>query len=288
MKPETCCGSHRLHWGTKTYVMGILNITPDSFSGDGVIDADTATTQAEQFIADGADMIDVGGESTRPGAPFVSEEEERARVVPVIAALARRLSVPISVDTSRATVAAAAIAAGATMVNDVWGLRRDPVLAGVVARAGVALVLMHNRAAHATVDALGGHYDAVTYADVMAEIVAWLGESVAIAEKAGVARSQIIVDPGIGFGKTAPQNLGVMRRLPELRTLGLPILVGTSRKSFIGITLGLPVTERLEGTAATVALAVAAGADIVRVHDVRFMSRVAQMADAVVRTTCTA
>ncbi len=279
----TRCGDHLLRWGTKTYVMGVLNVTPDSFSGDGMTDVGAAVARAEQFVADGAEIIDVGGESTRPGAPFVSEEEERARVAPVIAALAPRLPVPISIDTSRASVAQAAIAAGATMVNDVWGLRRDPAIAGVAARAGVALVLMHNRAAQPTVDALGGHYDAVTYTDVMAEIVAWLGESVALAEAAGVARSQIVVDPGIGFGKTAAQNLEIMRRLPELRALGLPILVGTSRKSFIGITLGLPVEERLEGTAATVALAIAAGADIVRVHDVRFMARVARMADAIVR-----
>src|SRR5215472_11300603 len=269
----TRCGDHLLRWGTKTYVMGILNVTPDSFSGDGVLDVDLAVAQAVQFVVDGADIIDVGGESTRPGAPFVSEEEEHARVVPVIAALAPRLPVPISVDTSRVAVAAAAIAAGATMVNDVWGLRRDPALARIVAQAGVALVLMHNRAAQPTVDALGGHYDTVIYTDVLGEIATWLGESVAMAEGAGVARTQIIVDPGIGFGKTAAQNLEVMRRLPELRALGLPILIGTSRKSFIGITLGLPVDERLEGTAATVALAIGAGADVVRVHDVRFMSR---------------
>jgi dihydropteroate synthase len=247
------------------------------------MDADTAIARAEQLVADGADIVDVGGESTRPGASFVSEEEERARVLPVIAALASRLPVPISVDTSRAAVAEAAIAAGATMVNDVWGLRRDPALAGTVAQAGVALVLMHNRAAQPTVVALGGHYDTVKYSDVVAEIVAWLGESVAMAEAAGIARSQMLVDPGIGFGKTAAQNLEIMRRLPELRALGLPVLVGTSRKSFIGITLGLPVEERLEGTAATVALAIAGGADVVRVHDVRFMSRVARMTDAIVR-----
>jgi dihydropteroate synthase len=281
----TRCGDYQLHWGTKTYVMGVLNVTPDSFSGDGMTGVEAAVARAERFVADGADIIDVGGESTRPGAAFVSEEEERARVEPVIRALAPRVSVPISIDTSRAPVAEAAIGAGATMVNDVWGLRRDPKLAGVVARTGVALVLMHNRAAQPTVDALGGHYDAVAYTDVMAEIIAWLGESVALAERAGVARSQIVVDPGIGFGKTAAQNLEVMRRLPELSALGLPILVGTSRKSFIGITLGLPVEERLEGTAATVALAIAAGADIVRVHDVRFMSRVARMADAIVRSS---
>jgi len=172
--------------------MGVLNVTPDSFSGDGVLDVDRAVAQAVQFVADGADIIDVGGESTRPGAPFVSEEEERARVVPVIAALAPRLPVPISVDTSRAAVAAAAIAAGATMVNDVWGLRRDPALAWIAAQAGVALVLMHNRTAQPTVDALGGHYDTVNYTDVLGEIATSLGESVAMAEAAGVAEAPAV------------------------------------------------------------------------------------------------
>lgn len=279
----TRCGAHLLHWGAKTSVMGILNVTPDSFSGDGVRDSGAAVAQAERYVREGADMIDIGGESTRPGASFVREEEEIARVVPVITALAQRLPVPISVDTSRAAVAAAAIAAGATMVNDVWGLRRDPALAAVVARTGVALVVMHNRVALPTMDALGGHYDTVMYGDLMAEIRAGLEESVARAEAAGIPRSQIVIDPGIGFGKTATQSLTVMRRLPELAALGLPMLVGTSRKSFIGLTLGLPVAERLEGTAATVALAIAGGADIVRVHDVRFMTRVARMTDAIVR-----
>lgn len=279
----TRCGEYLLHWGAKTAVMGILNVTPDSFSGDGVRDCGAAVAQAERYVDEGADIIDIGGESTRPGASFVTEAEEIARVVPVITALARRLPVPVSVDTSRAAVAAAAIAAGATMVNDVWGLRRDPALAAVVAHTGVALVVMHNRAALPTVDALGGHYDQVIYDDVMAEIRMWLQESVTWAEAAGIPRSQLIVDPGIGFGKTAAQSLTVMRRLPELAALGLPVLVGTSRKSFIGLTLGLPVAERLAGTAATVALAIAGGADVVRVHDVQFMARVARMADAIVR-----
>lgn len=263
--------------------MGILNVTPDSFSGDGVTDVARAVAQAEQFVRDGADIIDVGGKSTRPGAAFVSVEEEARRIVPVIAGLASRLGVPISVDTSRAAVAEAALSAGATMVNDVWGLHRDPTLADVVARSGAALVLMHNRPATATVDALGGHYDDVTYPDVMADILAWLRAGIDIAMAAGVPHHQLLVDPGIGFGKTVAQNLEVMRRLPELRALGLPMLVGTSRKSFIGLTLNLPIEDRLEGTAATVALAIATGADIVRVHDVRAMSRVARMTDAITR-----
>jgi dihydropteroate synthase len=279
----TRCGDTLLCWGTKTYVMGILNVTPDSFSGDGVMDVAAAIARAEQFVRDGADILDVGGESTRPGAAFVPEAEERARVVPVIRALASRLAVPISVDTSRASVAEAALVAGATMVNDVWALHRDPALAGVVARSGAALVLMHNRAATATVDALGGHYDDVQYADVVADVIAWLRKSIAMATMAGIPRAQLIADPGIGFGKTVAQNLELMRRLPELRALGVPLLAGTSRKSFIGLTLNLPVEERVEGTAATVALAIAGGAEIVRVHDVRAMARVARMTDAIVR-----
>ncbi|MCA1723400.1 MAG: dihydropteroate synthase [Thermomicrobia bacterium] len=283
--PPTRCGDTLLHWGAKTYVMAILNATPDSFSGDGVTDLPAAIARAEQFVRDGADLIDVGGESTRPGAAFVPEEEERARVLPVIRALATRLAVPLSVDTSRASVAAAALAAGATMVNDVWALHRDPALAGVVAQSGAALVLMHNRAATATVDALGGHYDDVQYTDVVADVIAWLRESIAVAIAAGIPRSQLIADPGIGFGKTVAQNLTLMRRLPDLRALGVPLLAGTSRKSFIGLTLSLPVEDRLEGTAATVALAIAGGAEIVRVHDVRAMARVARMTDAIVRSS---
>ncbi len=283
-RAPTHCGDTILHWGAKTYVMGILNVTPDSFSGDGVgNDLGGAIARAEQFVRDGADIVDVGGESTRPGAAFVPEEEERARVVPVIRALATRLAVPISVDTSRASVAAAALAAGATMVNDVWALHRDPALASVVARSGAALVLMHNRAATATVDALGGHYDDVRYADVVADVIAWLRESIAAAIAAGIPRAQLIADPGIGFGKTVAQNLTLMRRLPELGTLGIPMLAGTSRKSFIGLTLDLPVEDRLEGTAATVAVAIAGGVDIVRVHDVCAMARVARMTDAIIR-----
>lgn len=280
----TRCGDTLLHWGAKTYVMGILNVTPDSFSGDGVTDVAAAIARAEQFVRDGADIIDVGGESTRPGAAFVPEEQEQVRVVPVIRALATRLAVPISVDTSRASVAKAALAAGATMVNDVWALHRDPALASVVARSGAALVLMHNRAATATVDALGGHYDDVQYADVIAEVIAWLRESIAGAIAAGIPRAQLIADPGIGFGKTVAQNLELMRRFAALRTLGIPILAGVSRKSFIGLTLGLPVEDRLEGTAAAVAIAIAGGAEIVRVHDVRAMARVARMTDAITRS----
>lgn len=282
----TRCGGTTLRWGTKTYVMGIVNATPDSFSGDGLgADLAALVARGEQCVREGADLLDIGGESTRPGATFVSESEEMARVVPVIAALAARVSVPLSVDTSRAAVAEAALAAGATMVNDVWGLHRDRALAAVVARAGAALVLMHNRlAAPAAPDVLGGHYDAVDYSgDLMTAIADWLHEGIAWAEAAGVARAQLLIDPGIGFGKTPAQNLAVMRRFGELRALGLPLLLATSRKSFIGRTLDLPITERVEGTAATVALGIAAGADMIRVHDVQAMHRVARMSDAIVR-----
>lgn len=282
----TRCGDTLLRWGTKTYVMGIINVTPDSFSGDGLgADTGAAVAQGERFVAEGADILDVGGESTRPGATPVPEAEERARVLPVIAALARRVAVPLSVDTSHASVAAAALAAGATMVNDVWGLHREPAIARAVARAGAALVVMHNRAAVPSVDALGGQYPDVAYGgDVMAAILAWLREGVAVAAAAGVPPHQILVDPGVGFGKTLPQNVEVLRRLGELRVLGLPVLLGTSRKGFIGRVLGgLPAADRVEGTAATVALGIAAGADVVRVHDVRAMARVARMSDAVTR-----
>jgi len=289
-RTPTRCGETTLRWGTKTYVMGIVNATPDSFSGDGLgADLPALVARGGQCVREGADVLDIGGESTRPGATFVSEAEEMARVVPVIAALAARVAVPLSVDTSRAAVAEAALAAGATMVNDVWGLHRDRELAAVVARAGAALVLMHNRLATPAApgehnDALGGYYDAVAYpGDLMAAIADWLREGIAWAEAAGVARAQLLVDPGIGFGKTPAQNLEVMRRFGELRALGLPMLLATSRKSFIGRTLDLPITERVEGTAATVALGIAAGADMIRVHDVRAMSRVARMSDAIMR-----
>ena len=259
-------------WGARTYVMGIVNVTPDSFSGDGLRgDVDAAIQQARTFVAQGADIIDVGGESTRPGHQPVDEPTELARVAPVVRAIADAVSVPISVDTSKAAVAAAALEAGARVVNDVWGLAADPGLADVVARAQVPVILMHNQ--HGT------HYD-----NLVPDVIAALGARVRAAEEAGIARSQIIVDPGIGFGKTAEQNLEVIDRLDEFRSLGLPILFGPSRKSFIGRILdeALPL-ERLEGTAAAVAIGVARGADIVRVHDVGAMVRVVRVADAITR-----
>ena len=263
-------------WGSRTYVMGVLNVTPDSFSGDGLgSDIDAAVEQALRFQADGADIIDIGGESTRPasiytGAGPITADEELRRVIPVIEALAGALHIPISIDTYKAEIAREALRAGAAMVNDVWGFRRDPDMAQVAADADVPVVLMHNQS----------H---TRYDDLVPDVIAELRWMIDAAISAGVRRENIIIDPGMGFGKTAEHNLEILRRLDEFRALDAPILVGMSRKSTIGYVLGLPVEERLEGTAATVALSVAFGADIVRVHDVREMARVARMSDAVVR-----
>jgi len=269
--------------------MGVLNITPDSFSGDGLLarrDAvEAALAQARRFVAQGADILDVGGESTRPGAQPVSAEEEIARVVPVVRALARAFpDVLISVDTYKAAVAEAALQAGAGMVNDVWGLRADPDMAAVIARHGALAVLMHNRSTpqHTELrERLGGRYVNVPYDDLLADVRRELLESVALARQAGIAEEAIILDPGIGFGKTVAQNLELVNRLDEIRALGFPVLLGVSRKSFIGYTLDLPPEERLEGTAAAVTVGIVRGANIVRVHDVGFMVRVARMTDAI-------
>jgi len=267
-------GGREFHWGARTYVMGIVNVTPDSFSGDGVTDLQAAVSQARQMEQDGADLIDIGGESTRPetwtGAGL-RVEDELARVMPVLERVVAAVTLPISIDTYKATVAERAVAAGAAMVNDVWGLRRDPQMAATIARAGVAVVLMHNNPG-------GG------YRDLIGEIATALRESAELGRAAGIPEDRIIVDPGIGFGKTREENLEIIKRLPDLRRLGFPLLIGPSRKSFIGKTLDLPVGERLEGTAAAIALSIAGGADIVRVHDVKSMVRVARMADAIVHT----
>ena len=283
-------GGRLFEWGKRTYVMGILNVTPDSFSGDGLMAAGdfvgAALALAERFVEEGADILDVGGESTRPGSAPIPAEEELRRVMPVVERLAREFDVPISIDTYKAEVARRALDAGAHMVNDVWGLRMDPELAGLVAERGVPVVVMHNRSRPKDAvqeERLGGRYVGVEYEDLMADIIRELRGSVQIALDAGVAWEKIIVDPGLGFGKTVEQNLEIMDRLGELKVLGRPILVDTSRKSFIGYTLDLPPEERLEGTAATVALCIARGADIVRVHDVKEMVRVARMTDAIVR-----
>jgi dihydropteroate synthase len=286
-------GDTTLAWGSQTYVMGIINATPDSFSGDGLaregIDSwvEAAVAQGLWFAAEGAHLLDVGGESTRPGAQPVDADEEIRRVVPVISGLAAAgVALPISIDTSKAAVAEAALAAGATMVNDVWGLRLDPRLAEVTSAAGAPVILMHNRSRreHVTIDpALGGHYVGVDYGNLIEDIKAELQISIEVAHWAGIPDARIILDPGLGFGKTVAQNLELIDRLDELRAMGYPILAGPSRKSFIGYTLELPPEDRLEGTAAAVAVAIARGADMVRVHDVRAMARVSRMADAIVR-----
>ena len=266
----TRCGNMEFRWGQRTYVMGIVNVDPDSFSGDGLRDAESAIDQGKRFAAEGADIIDVGGESTRPGFKPVSADEELGRVMPVIERLASELSMPVSIDTYKSEVARKAVAAGARMINDVWELKRDPKLARVAAEAGVPLVISQNqRESH--------------FQDFFPELIASLKRSIQVALDAGVDWSNIIIDPGVGFGKTAEQNVEIVRRLAELKALGRPILLGTSRKSFIGHALDLPVDQRLEGTAATVAIGIANGADIVRVHDVAQMVRVARMSDAIVR-----
>lgn len=277
MKGTTNIGGIPFEWGVKTYIMGVVNVTPDSFSGDGIGgDVDAAVGQALEFQECGADIVDVGGESTRPpyvyeGSKPVSADEEMARVIPVIEALKPVLKVPISVDTYKARVAERALKAGAALVNDVWAFQCDPDMAAVVARAGVPVVLMHNQD-HTRYDG-----------DVVDEVVKVLRRLADTAVASGVARENIILDPGMGFGKTAQHNLEILRRLDEFQALGRPLLIGMSRKSTIGLVLGLPREERVEGTAATVALSIAKGADIVRVHDVKEMVRVARMSDAIVR-----
>jgi dihydropteroate synthase len=288
--PPLILNQHRLVWGERTYIIGVLNVTPDSFSGDGLLaranPVSQALEQARLFVAQGADILDVGGESTRPGAEQVSGAEELERVLPVIQAIAAEIDVLISVDTYKAKVAEAALASGAQIVNDVWGLKVDPGVAKAVARHGAAVILMHNRSswAHAEIkERLGGRYVGVPYDDLIGDIQRELLESVAIARGADIPQERIILDPGIGFGKTVEQNLELIDRLEEIRALGYPVLLGPSRKSFIGYTLDLPPDQRVEGTAAAVAIGIQHGADLVRVHDVTYMARVARMADAITR-----
>jgi len=277
--------------------MGILNLTPDSFSGDGLLEPEAQSDdfqldlaaileKARGFVDGGVDILDIGGESTRPGAQMVSAELEMKRVIPVVEALAANLDVIISIDTYKASVAELALKKGAHLVNDVWSLRADPELAGVVAKYHVPVILMHNRSswAHAEIkERLGGHYVGIPYDNLLEDVKRELMESVAIAHAAGVPDKQIILDPGIGFGKSVEQNLELVDRLDEIRCLGYPVLLGPSRKSFIGYTLNLPPDQRLEGTAAAVTVGIVRGADLVRVHDFPFMTRVVRMTDAIVR-----
>jgi dihydropteroate synthase len=280
--------------------MGIVNVTPDSFSGDGLLaTADSldenlfvssALAQAREFAAAGCDLLDVGGESTRPGASPVGIEAEMKRVVPVIRAFKSEFQLPVSVDTYRAEVAEAALQAGANLVNDVWGFKADAALSAVAARAGVPVILMHNRSSWVQAEVkerLGGRYVGVPYENLVEDVKRELLESVEIAHRSGVQDDKIILDPGIGFGKTVEQNLELVNRVDEIRSLGYPVLIGPSRKSFIGYTLDLPPDQRLEGTAAAVAVSIVRGVDIIRVHDVAFMQRVARMTDAIVRKKVT-
>ncbi len=309
MKPLDIAG-HRLDWGSRTYVMGILNVTPDSFSGDGLLpategadagqSAPTAATaaqksgiaaaveQARRFLNAGVDFLDVGGESTRPGSQALRANEERERVIPVIEAF--REAFPetlISVDTYKASIAEEALKAGAHVINDVWGLRADPRLREVAAEAGCPVILMHNRSNPASVEVreqLGSAYTGAEYGNLLEDVKRELMESVTLARAASIRDECIILDPGIGFGKKVEQNLELIDRLGEIRALGFPVLLGPSRKSFIGYTLDLPPDQRVEGTAASIAVGIARGADVVRVHDVEQMVRVARMTDAIVRT----
>ncbi|MFC4767863.1 dihydropteroate synthase [Effusibacillus consociatus] len=265
------CGPYQLPIGKRTLVMGIVNVTPDSFfDGGRYFDIEAAVRHAQQLVEDGADILDIGGESTRPGHAAVDAEEEAMRVLPVIEELVKRVQVPISIDTYKASVAKAAVEAGAHIVNDVWGFKQDPDMARVCAQLDVPVILMHNRTEPFASDVMNG-------------VLRETRECVELAHAAGVKDEKIILDPGIGFGKTYEDNLLVLRNLADFCRLGYPVLLGTSRKSVIGNTLNLPVNERVEGTAATVSLGIAQGVHIVRVHDVKQMKRVAVMSDALVR-----
>ncbi|MBA7652948.1 Dihydropteroate synthase [subsurface metagenome] len=270
----TRCGNTEFRWGERTYVIGICNLSPDSFAGDGLgSNIEAAVAQAKRMVAEGADIIDVGGESTRPGTEPKSVDDvddELRLVIPVIERLASELTVPISIDSYKSAIASRAVKAGATMINDIWGLKRDPKIARVAAEAGVPIILMSNQR------------DAPCH-DIIAEVTSDLERSISLAIKSGIAEPNIIIDPGIGFGKTLEQNLEIIHRLAELKSLGRPILLGTSRKSVIGLVLDLPADQRLEGTAATIAIGIANGADVVRVHDVKPTMRVCRMSDAIIR-----
>jgi len=280
---STRCGRSVFDWGKRTYVMGVINVSPDSFSGDGLADVEEAVARAERLAFEGADIIDIGGESTRPASTPLSTDEESRRVIPVVEKLAPKISVPLSVDTYKLEVARQALNAGANMINDIWGLRKEPRLAELAAQKDVPIAFMSNQR------------DSPCH-DIMSALISDFKRAIKQALDAGVPWENIIVDPGIGFGKTQEQNLEILQRLEELKVLGRPILLGSSRKSFIGWVLDLtpeqrsnkvafvpPGDQRLEGTAATIAIGIARGADIVRVHDVKEMVRVCKMSDAIVR-----
>lgn len=264
-------GNKEFNIGERTYIMGILNVTPDSFSDGGKFnEIEAAVAQAKKLIKDGADIIDIGGESTRPGAEYVTEEEEIKRVVPIIKAIKEQLDVIISIDTYKSKTAEEAVKAGADIINDIWGAKYDKNIAKVAAKYNVPIILMHNR-------------QPKPYENLMKDVVADLQESIDIAIKAGVKKENIILDPGIGFAKTYEENLIVMNNCEIIKEMGYPILLGTSRKSMIGLTLNLPVNERVEGTLATTVMGIMKGLEFVRVHDVLENKRVAVMTDAILR-----
>jgi dihydropteroate synthase len=280
---STRCGRSVFYWGKRTYIMGVVNVSPDSFSGDGLADAEEAVIRAKRLASEGADIIDIGGESTRPASTSLTIDEELRRVIPVVEKLADKISVPLSVDTYKLEVARQALNAGANMINDIWGLQKEPRLAELAAQRGIPIALMSNQRESPCLN-------------VMSTVISDLQRAIQQALDAGVPWENIIVDPGIGFGKKQEQNLELLRRLDEFKILGRPVLLGSSRKSFIGWVLDLtpeqrlnekafvpPGDQRLEGTAATIAIGIAKGADIVRVHNVKEMSRVCKMSDAIVR-----
>lgn len=272
------CGNYSLEFGKRTLVMGIINVTPDSFSDGGrFLDSKVAISHAKHLVNEGADIIDVGGESTRPGSESVTMDEEMKRVIPVIEGISDEVKVPISIDTCKSEVAKAALDAGACMINDISALRSDPRIANVAAESQSPLILMHMQGTPKDMQ------KDPRYGDVMGDIKEFIEERLDFAQSKGVPRENMIIDPGIGFGKSLEHNYEIIRRLGELKELSLPILIGTSRKSFIGSTLGLDVDERLEGTLATITMSIINGADIIRVHDVREAVRTAKMTDAIYR-----
>lgn len=273
---HTRCGRTTFQWGKRTYIIGIINLSPDSFAGDGLGGVEPAVDRAKRMAAEGADIIDIGGESTRPSSTPISVDEELSRVIPVLERLAREISVPLSIDTYKLEVAREALDAGVNMINDIWGLKKEPKLAELAAQRETPIILLSNQR-----DISPDH--SVTFPDIMSVLISDLQRAMQQALISGVSRGNIIIDPGIGFGKTQQQNLEIIRRLEQLRVLSRPVLIGTSRKSVIGRVLGLPSDQRLEGTAATIAIGIAKGADIVRVHDVKEVARVCKMSDAIIR-----
>lgn len=272
------CGDYSLEFGKRTLVMGVINVTPDSFSDGGKFyDSKVAITHAKHLVSEGADIIDVGGESTRPGSESVSLDEEMRRVIPVIEGISKEVNAPVSIDTCKSEVAKAALDAGACIINDISAMRSDPKIASVASEYSSPLILMHMQGTPKDMQK-NPQYD-----DIMEDIKKFLNARVDFAISKGVPRENIIIDPGIGFGKTLEHNYDIIRRLEELEQFNLPILIGTSRKSFIGNTLGLDVDDRLEGTLATITISIINGADIVRVHDVKEAVRTARMTDAIYR-----